>query len=219
MKYFNTLPNVLTTDYSGNRIVLKNLLSRATLMTQLSTNPLLYYTYSVQDGDTPEMVAEKYYGDQYRYWIVLYGNNSMDPQWDWPLTSKQFGDFIVSKYTNATANAFNIPANTVTSALVMSYTQSTTHHYEKVISTIDDISQTQSIKTIQIDSNTANHVVQSTTTITFGDGSTAKQSVSAKSITIYNYEDTLNESKRDIKLINSSYALSMEKQLKSVMGT
>jgi hypothetical protein len=39
------------------------------------------------------------------------------------------------------------------------------------------------------------------------------------SITIYNYEDTLNESKRDIKLINSSYALSMEKQLKSVMGT
>ena len=219
MKYFNTLPSILTTDYSGNKIVLKNLLNRAVLLTQLSNNPLLYYTYAVQDGDTPETIAKKYYGDQYRYWIVLHGNKSMDPQWDWPLTSRQFGDFIIQKYTNDTANAQNISANSVSLSMVLSYTQGTLHHYEKIITTTDTITQTQSVKTIEIDADTANQVIQTTNTVTFNDGSQAKQSISLNPISIYDYENNLNESKRNIKLINSSYVLSMENELKSLMGT
>jgi len=33
-------------------------------------------------NDTPEIVAEKFYGNSYRYWIVLLSNNIIDPQWD-----------------------------------------------------------------------------------------------------------------------------------------
>lgn len=217
MKYFNTLPNILTTDYSGNAIVLKNLLTRASLLPQLSNNPLLYYTYAIQDGDTPETVAKKYYGDQYRYWIVLHGNKSMDPQWDWPLTSRQFGAYMISKYTNDTANSLNISANTVSSSQVLYYTQSTVHHYEKSITTIDNTTRTQSIKTIGIDGDTANDVISGITTISFSDGSSATQDLSINSVSIYDYENNLNESKRNIQLINSSYVLSMESQLKSLM--
>jgi len=219
MKYFNTLPSILTKDYSGNRIVLKNLLVRAKLLSQLQNNPLLFYTYSVQDGDTPESVAYKYYGDQYRYWIVLYGNQSLDPQWDWPMSSRQFGDFIVSKYTNDTANAFNVSSNSVTSSQILSYTQGTIHHYEKVITTLDNVTETQSVKIINVDGNTANQVVSGVTTITFSNGTTATQTVSVNTVSIYDYENYLNEDRRNIKLINSSYVTQMESQLKSIMGS
>jgi hypothetical protein len=179
----------------------------------------LFYTYSVQDGDTPESIAYKYYGDQYRYWIVLYGNQSLDPQWDWPMSTRQFGKFIVDKYTNDTANAFNISANTVTSSQVLSYTQGTIHHYEKVISTIDNVTRTESVKIVNVDGDTANQVLSSKQTITFSNGTSATQTTSVNTVSIYDYEDDLNESRRNIKLINSSYVTQMESQLKSIMGS
>lgn len=217
MKYFNTLPSIITSDYNGNALVLKNLLTRATLIPKLQNNPLLFYTYTTQDGDTPETVAYRYYGDQYRYWIVLYGNGSLDPQFDWPLTSQQFGDFIISKYRNDAANSYNISANTVTNSQILSYVQGTLHHYEKSISTIDNVTQTQSIKIIEIDAITANQVVSETTTVTFSDGTSATQSVSVSPISIYDYENNLNENKRNVKLINKSYIGSLESQFQALM--
>jgi hypothetical protein len=218
MKYFNKIPSIITKDYNGNTITLKNILTRATLLPKLETNPLLFYTYTSQDGDTPESVAYKYYDDQYRYWIVLYGNGSLDPQFDWPLSSRQFGDYIISKYTNDAANSLNISANTVSTSQVLYYTQSTVHHYEKSIATTDNTTKTQSVKTIEIDGDTANSVISGKTTISFSDGSSATQSISVNSVSIYEYENTLNENKRNIKLINKSYVGSMESQFESLMS-
>ncbi len=90
MLYFNTLPKILTNDNKNNAIVLTNLLARAELVQNLMTNPLMFYEYNIQDGDTPDIVASKYYGDSYRYWLVLFSNQILDPQWDWPLSSQQF---------------------------------------------------------------------------------------------------------------------------------
>jgi hypothetical protein len=58
----------------------------------------LYYTYDIQEGDTPEIIAHKYYGDSYRYWIVLFANELLDPQWDWPMTYKMFEQYLADKY-------------------------------------------------------------------------------------------------------------------------
>lgn len=218
MKYFDTLPSIINSDYNGNTIVLKNLLARATLLPQLETNTLLFYTYASQDGDTPETVAYKYYGDQYRYWIVLYGNGSLDPQFDWPLSSQQFGSFIISKYINDAAYDLNISIDIITNSQVLSYLQSTIHHYDKIITTTDNTTKTQSIKTIEIDANAANQVITGTSTVTFSDGSSATQTVFVSPISIYDYENTLNENKRNIKLINSSYVGAMESQLQSLMS-
>ena len=78
MKYFQTFPQIASNDYNGNSITLTNLMVRSELIPSLARNPALFYSYDIQDGDTPEIIAEKYYGDPYRYWIVLYGNQIMD---------------------------------------------------------------------------------------------------------------------------------------------
>ena len=60
MFYFNTLPKVLVTKSDGTSALYTNLMARTSLLDNILTNPLLYYSYDIQDTDTPEIVAEKY---------------------------------------------------------------------------------------------------------------------------------------------------------------
>jgi hypothetical protein len=218
MKYFETLPSIITTDYNNNLVLLKNLLARAVLLPQVQNNPLLLYSYAIQDGDTPEIVAHKYYGNVDRYWIVLHGNQSLDPQWDWPLTSQQFQKYIVGKYKQDTANSLNISVSSTNESQILSYTLGTVHHYEKTITTRDNVTQTQAVKTITIDKDTYDSTTITERTATFSDGSTSIQSTTKDIVSVYNHENNLNEAKRNIKLINSSFAGPLELQLKSLMS-
>ena len=208
MEYFSSLPFLATTDGNGNSIVLRNLLVRTGLIPQLAKNPLLMYQYAVQDGDTPEIVANKYYGSPFRYWIALYGNpQMMDPQSDWPLSTKNFTIYLQDKY----ATSANGTAN------VLSYTLGTVHHYEKVITTIDNTTKTTAIKVVEVDQDTYNSIIPLTTTSTFPDGSSITYTVEPNAVSIYNYEDQVNESKRNISLINSQYTTQIETQYQSLV--
>ena len=208
MEYFSALPFLTTTDGNGNSIVLRNLLVRTGLIPQLAKNPLLMYRYAVQDGDTPEIVANKYYGSPFRYWIALYGNpQMMDPQSDWPLSTKNFTIYLQDKY----ATSANGTAN------VLSYTLGTVHHYEKVITTIDNTTKTTAIKVVEVDQDTYNSIIPLTTTSTFPDGSSITYTVEPNAVSIYNYEDQVNESKRNISLINSQYTTQIETQYQSLV--
>jgi hypothetical protein len=208
MLYFNTLPKILTNDNKNNAIVLTNLLARAELVQNLMTNPLMFYEYNVQDGDTPDIVASKYYGDSYRYWLVLFSNQILDPQWGWPLSSQQFTLYLNDKYSVA-ANA-----NTV-----LSYTSSTIYEYRKIITTTDETSLTTTSKTYIIDEPSYLATMPSTQTVTFSNGTTATETITKEAINIYDWEVEQNESKRTIKLINAIYAPQFESQFKSLMGT
>ena len=198
------------TDYKGSIVLMTNLLSRVELIQSLLDDPLLFYTYDIQEGDTPEIIADKYYGDSYRYWLVLFSNQLFDPQWDWPLTTRQFGDYLFSKYKESESDVY---------AAVIAATQLTIKEYRKVITTVDSVTLEQTIKTIVIDINTYTTGINSTTTQSFPDGSTVTQTIEYQSISIYDYELERNEAKRNINLINSKYAAQVEGQLQTLMGT
>jgi hypothetical protein len=200
MKYFNELPLILNTDKNGNYYPLRNILIRTKLIPELAKNPLLFYEYDIQESDTPESIAYKYYGDQYRYWIVLMANEMMDPQWQWPLTSQQFQKYLFDKYSVVAGG----------SSYVMSYLTATVHHYEKVTTTYDSDSQITAIKTVEVDGATYAAIQPYTATTTFPDGSKGTYSITGNAISIYDYENQLNESKRRIKIINSKYVSQME---------
>ena len=210
MKYFNTLPLLTNTDANGNSYLMRNLLVRTDLIPQLAKNPLVYYQYELREGDTPETVARKYYGDQYRYWIVLYGNPTiMDPQGNWPLSSQQFVLYLKDKYATAAGGANN----------VLSYTQGTIHHYEKIVTTIDGDTQTTVIKNVEVDLATYNSITPITQIKSFPNGSKVTYTLSKSAISIYDYENNLNEAKRNINLIKSSYANQMETQFKQLVNS
>jgi len=219
MLYFNQFPVIRTTDYQGNSVVVTNILERTELIPSLLNNPLLFYSYNIQDGDTPDTIANKYYADPSRFWIVMYGNQLFDRSGDWPMNSNLFTDYLVDKYTNDTANSLNISANTVSVGQVLAYTQGTTHQYIKTITTTDGYTNNSNTITYYIDSNAYANVVQGTVTKTFTYGVTVTVTTQAYTQSIFEYEEQLNESKRSINLINVSYAGAMENQLQNLLST
>lgn len=195
MQYFNTLPKVIYTDEKGKSQIFTNLMARASVIPSFLKNPILYYQYDIQEGDTPEIIAHKYYGDSYRYWIVLFANQMMDPQWDWPLTSNQFNDYMMNKYPTINTNT-------------------TIHHYTKTFTTYDETTLTKTTNTV-----TANSVFASTLQkqYTLPTGNVII-SLTNGVVSVYDYEFQLNENKRNIKLLNSQYVTQFEAELEGLMS-
>lgn len=218
MKYFQVMPKIATIDYVGNKIVLTNLMVRTEIIPSLLNNPLLFYSYDIQDGDTPEIIADKYYGDSYRYWIVLFANQIIDPQWNWPMNQNLFNDYILDKYKSSTANSLNISANTVTSSQVLAYTQSNIQNYVETIITIDSSTNESTTSIYYIDPTAYALVQENTSTGAFSSGAQVTQTVSKYTETIYEYETRLNESNRNINLVNSSYVSQFESQFQSLLA-
>jgi hypothetical protein len=198
MQYFDTLPKIVQTDNVGVSRVFTNLMARASIIPDVLKNPLVYYSYDIQEGDTPEIVAYKYYGDSYRYWIVLFANELLDPQWSWPMDSNVFDAYMTEKYPSG---------NTTT----------TVYSYEKKLTQTDNSTNTVTINTIDVNETTYNSIIENTQTYTIGN-STVTIQTTKRIVTIYDYEYELNESKRKINILNSVYVDQMEQQFKALMS-
>ena len=120
----------------GNFKLVTNLLKRVAVRSKVKTNVLVFDTYDVKSGETPELIADKLYNDPELHWVVLLMNDITDRYHQWPLTENQFIAHINDKYDNVDA----------------------THHYE--------ISQTSGDTTIKIDIGTDNSDHSGATAIT-----------------------------------------------------
>jgi hypothetical protein len=208
MKYFSTLPQLVQTDSNGNTTIATNILARTYFQQTLKDNLNVMYQYDIKDGDTPENIAYRYYGTVDRFWIVLMSNNILDPQWEWPLTSTQFSDFLVTKYSEA--------ANTTDPAVALAYTQGTTHHYEQDITTFNSDDQQKQTVTIEISEEMFNDTLNETTTVTIGNTLITKQ-INRRAVSIYDYEMNKNESHRRINILRDVYVNQIENQFKVLM--
>ena len=102
--YFDAFP-VIPYDAKGdlNFKDVTNLLRRVGMRAKLKSNTLLYDTYDVKEGETPEMIAHKLYGDAQLHWVILLINDITDRYHQWPMTGGQFLDYLNDKYTNPDA--------------------------------------------------------------------------------------------------------------------
>ena len=208
MLYFNSFPLVVASDYKNNAILLTNLMARVDIIPSLLKNPLLFYSYDLQESDRPDILAHKYYDDSDKYWMVLYANEIMDPLYDWPLNSQQFDAYLTNKYSEAAGG----------DAFVLSYTTSTVQEYRKIITTYDSTSLETTMKTVVVDLTTYNGITALSTTKTFSSGASVTRTLSKSAVSIYDYELELNEAKQNIKLINSAYSNQLENDLKTLMA-
>ena len=112
--YFKDFPRFLYGFKYGNSLktsavvdVTRNIRFRRDLLANIS----LYDTYDMKDGETPEIIAEKFYGNAQYHWIVMLVNERFDYINDFPLPEPQLVRVISDKYPD---NEFGI------------------HHYEDV---------------------------------------------------------------------------------------
>ena len=124
MAFFQNFPT-FPYDIEGTRPnkyrLATDIFCRVKMLDSIKNQTLVYYYYDIQEGDTPEIIAGKYYDNPNRHWIVLLANDIIDPIYDWPLTYQNFINYVKGKY-GSIENA-----------------QTTVHHYEKIITKIDSV--------------------------------------------------------------------------------
>jgi hypothetical protein len=198
-KYFNFFPKTLysLSDKSTAADFVTNIIARFGFEQSLKENSSIFYPYDIQDGDTPETIANKYYGSPERHWVVLLFNDIIDPQYDWPLDQRTIIKYVNVKYTA------NGAANT-TPQTGLAWSQSNTKSYYKVITRVTNNSLKDTIKEkLEVDANTYANVAIVTSTYTLQNNTTVTQTVTKETETYYDYEVNLNESKRKIKLLRA----------------
>jgi hypothetical protein len=212
-KYFNYFPKTFYSNDNASTGLdsVTNIIARFGFEQSLKNNSSAFYKYQIQESDTPEIIAHKYYGSAERHWIVLLFNDIIDPQFDWPLKYDTFIDFVDAKYTaNGAANT------TVQSGLAWAMSTNNVQAYYKIV-TKTDIDNVTLIEKIQVDANTYANVATSSTTITLQSGDAITQAVTKEKKTYYDYEMEENESKREITLIKSDFVKEIEKEFKKVI--
>jgi len=101
MSYFEMFPQVFYDNKGdGNYSVMTNLLARVKLIDSAKSNIIDFDYYDVKDGETPEIIAHKYYGDVNLHWTIMVLNNIVDYYEDWPMSVQRFEEFVKEKYDN-----------------------------------------------------------------------------------------------------------------------
>ena len=144
-----------------------------------------FYPYTVPEGMRPDVLASKYYGDTIYTWTIFLVNNIVDPYWEWPLSYKDFREYISDKYGSIETAKAQI------------------HHYEYT-------ARARAEKTGTSDPVPAYKLEIDYQTYTETD-------VDEREIIYsYGYEETLNEAKREIQLIDAEFIQSVQDEARGL---
>jgi hypothetical protein len=163
---YTAAPEVsVSTPYKLNTttkaIVMKDITRNIRFRRDVLSNVTVYDEYDIVEGETPEIVAEKFYGNPNYHWIVMLANDRYDYRADWPHEYVDLQRYIQDKYGNDADDV---------------------HHYISA----------------------SGHIVDS-------------DFPGATSISNRQYEETLNESKRRIKIISPNIINTILKNYKDLL--
>ena len=100
MRYFKMFPLIpYDAKGDGKPTLMTDIFRRVKLTSNLTNQVVDFDYYNVQDGETPEMIAYKYYGDSQLHWTILVVNDIVDYYHDWPMSVQRFEQYIKEKYT------------------------------------------------------------------------------------------------------------------------
>lgn len=203
--YFSQFPMTtykLGDDNSTQRVV--KITANYELARQFKDNTVVYYSYVVQDGETPEVLAYQIYGDVEKHWIILFMNEIVDPQSQWPMDQRTLMSYIEEKYKDESTLSG------------VDWAKSNNKSYYKV----EQITYNGNIKTeqsVEIDSDQYDEFVPETVSAVLSDGTSISVTTTKTTKTYYQYEMEKNESKRTIKILKPEFSLVMQQELVRIM--
>tara|TARA_Y100001970_G_C14013486_1_gene739725 strand:- start:294 stop:959 length:666 start_codon:yes stop_codon:yes gene_type:complete len=186
-EYVSRLPDAKISDY----ITVKNLFKRGKLADDILQDLTLFTKFKVQGDDRPDNVAADFYEDSDLDWLVLLSNNIINVQSEWPMSQRDFDRYLIDKY--GTYEKLN-----------------DTHHHE----------------TIEIKSLNGNIIVpkglqvESDFSVTYFDfylGQSVTKSNTAVEVTNYQYEEKIEDDKRNIFLLKPKYINVVRDDLDEIM--
>ena len=94
--YFSLVPNIeydekpIKYPFSeSDYVVAKNFFRRFTVNEDVFSYAVLFNQYTIIEGERPDTIAERAYGDPFYDWVVLITNNMVNAQYDWPMSNRE----------------------------------------------------------------------------------------------------------------------------------
>ena len=177
-----------TTDFNGTTLL--DITRRAKLSDIVQSGTLSYMNYRVEEGEKPEDVAFYYYDDPALAWLVLLANDIIDPYTQWPKSIKGFEEYLKVQYA--------AKSGTTGDAVI------------------------EWCKNATIGANILHYQSHTDPNITLNRASYLNASNEARAefypVRVYDYEFELNESNREIVLINKSLAPYIKDKLEATLN-
>ena len=192
--YFSIFPKI---DYDISKSgITKNVVDltvRYAIKTKIKNRSATYYNYIIKDGERPDTLANRFYDDSKLDWVVLMVNDIVDPLYDWPLNYQNFRNYLTKKYGS------------------ISEAQQGVHHYEQIVRTAgyqtssayegyDEIGDPLSEIIVEVDLETYTSLV----------------ATDRKVVTNYDYEQNLNEKKREILILDKDWLFKILSEVENI---
>jgi len=191
MAYFKRLPDLIYPSFkkdisSFDYIKIKNLFKRAKLRDDFLNVFSAFEKYSIIGDERPDNVSEKIYDDPEYDWLILIVNNVQNARTDWPMSQSDLSSFLSEKYTSQELSQIN--------------------HYEtrEVRNSLGELILPGKL------------IVDSNFTLKYVDLGTTTTYSSLVSVSNFEYENYLNEEKRNIVILRPEFVKLVEKDLKRI---
>ena len=182
-------------DDAYNVKVATNILKRIQVTLEGKFHRSFYYPYDIKEGETPEIIAYKYYGSPKYHWLILLANDMVDPHWDWPMDRNQFEQYVAEKYGS-------LPSAVSTIAY---------HETLEQRAAVDAYGYTEG--DILLDGG-----IQCNSNFTYSSAGETFESIDCvKAVYQYQYEEDLNEKKRTIRVIDKQYLTVILEQFRTLV--
>lgn len=102
--YFRQVPNFdyisrnPNESYISEYITVKNLFKRGKIRDDIFGNLTFFEKYAIIGDERPDNVANKIYGDSTLDWVILLANNILNIQTEWPMTQRTFDKVTLDRY-------------------------------------------------------------------------------------------------------------------------
>lgn len=244
---FPKIPYDINRSASPNYEAVTNIFFRMAIIKNVLNNTSSYFVYDIDGDDTPEIVSEKVYGDSGAGWIVIYANEILDPQYEWVMSDQVFKKYLIGRYgsvetamttphhyekviettVDGTTTTFthNINYNRLTENVLTVPETVFTDYFESF--TIDTdyhtVDQTQvtcdlNLYNDNIVAGPINDLVNKIFNTYNINGQTVHEVTYVRMVTNYEYEVTLNDSRRQIKVIKEEYYQQIIQEFRQFVG-
>ena len=106
--YFSLIPNIsydekpISYPFSESDFVIaKNFFRRYKTNDDIFSFAAFFKKYAILDGERPDTLALKAYGDPFYDWVILLTNNMVNAQYDWPMTNYELQKLLEEEFDDA----------------------------------------------------------------------------------------------------------------------
>jgi hypothetical protein len=100
--YFTNFPKIyydFPQDATSTSLqILTDITTNVRIRKAVLENITLYDEYDMKDGETPEIVAEKVYGNPELHWVIMLVNERYDYLKDFPMSNLELEQYAIDKY-------------------------------------------------------------------------------------------------------------------------